>query len=271
MENLSGRTALVTGAGSGIGRATAIALAKQGAYVIVTDIDPERAEQTCEHILGEGLRAVSRVLDVADPRAIEAMAAELHSSGDTPDILVNNAGIAVGGYFLDTGEESWQRVVDINLMGVVRCCRAFVPHMVAGGKPGQVVNIASILGQLAVPGVSAYCMTKFGVVGFSESLRAELAEHRIGVSTICPGMVRTNIVSAGLLESSDDDFEQKQQSIEALFEKRNFPPERVAKAIVKAIRKNRAVVPVAPEAWLGYYLKRWAPWLVRGIAKRIRP
>lgn len=271
MKNFSGRNALVTGAGSGIGRATAIALATQGARVMVTDIDLGRAQETADHILRQGQAADSRRLDVADPGNIGALAAELKRDDLTPEILINNAGIAVGGYFLDTSAESWQRVVDINLMGVVHCCRAFVPNMVASGRPGHVVNIASILGQLALPGLSAYCMTKFGVVGFSESLRAELAGHGMGVSTICPGMIRTNIVNAGQLESSEENPEEKRRSIEALFEKRNFPPERVANAIIKAIRKNRAVVPVAPEAWLGYYLKRWTPWLVRGIAKRVQP
>lgn len=271
VKNFSECKALVTGAGSGIGRATAMELAAQGARVIVTDIDLEAARRTAEQARSEGGVAEAHRLDVSDAGNIQTLADELETSGDTPQVLVNNAGIAVGGYFLDTSAESWQRVVDINLMGVVQCCKAFLPHMVASGREGQVVNIASILGQLALPGVSAYCMTKFGVVGFSESLRAELAEYRIGVSTICPGMIRTNIVSSGQLESSEDDLAERRRSIETLFEKRNYPPERVARAIIKAIRKNRAVVPVAPEAWVSYYLKRWTPWLVASVARRVRP
>jgi len=181
---------------------------------------------------------------------------------------VNNAGIAVGGTFLDTSQDNWERVVAVNLMGVVHCSRSFLPMMVSTGQEGHLVNVASMLGYTAARGVSAYCATKFGVVGFSECLRAELRSHGIGVSVICPGVVRTNIISSGVLESEEFDVEEKRKAIEAFYEKRNYPPERVAKAIVKAIRKNRAMVPVTPEAWLSYYLKRLSPSLARLIAQR---
>ena len=182
---------------------------------------------------------------------MEAVAEVVRQSLGVPAVLVNNAGIAAGGYFLDTSAESWDRVIGINLMGVVHCCRVFVPAMVA-----------------AVKGVTAYCASKFGVLGFSESLRAEMAEHGIGVSAICPGMIRTNIINSSILESPDEDVEDKRALIDAMYEKRNYTPERVAAAIIKAVRRNRAVMPVAPEAWLAYYLKRWAPWLVGWMARR---
>ena len=181
---------------------------------------------------------------------------------------MNNAGIAVGGLFLDTSLESWQKVVSINLMGVVHCCQAFVPVMVLAGRPGHVVNIASMLGYTAIRGVSAYCATKFGVVGFSEALRAELHEHAIGVSAICPGIIRTNIISAGILEYAELDVEAKRREIDTLDENRNYPPERVARAVVSAIRRDRAVVPVTPEAWAAYYLKRWLPGMVRWLGRK---
>lgn len=270
MKNLSGKVALVTGAGSGIGRATAVALAEQGARVAVTDIDPASAALTAEFIREQGGDALDRVLDVTDTDSIRQSMDEIRATMGLPAVLVNNAGIAVAGYFQDCSQESWERVVAINLMGVVHCSRALVPQMIASGQPGHVVNIASILGHVGIQGVSAYCMTKFGVVGFSESLRAELAQYRIGVSTICPGMIRTEIVRSGVLESSEDDLQTRRQAVETLFEKRNYPPERVARAIVKAIRRNRGVVPVAPEAWVGYYLKRISPWLVYRVARMVR-
>lgn len=267
MKNLSGKVALVTGAGSGIGRATAVALAEQGARVAVTDIDPASAALTAESIRKQGGDARDWVLDVTDTDGIRQAMDEIRAAMGLPAVLVNNAGIAVGGYFQDCSQESWERVVAINLMGVVHCSRVLVPQMIASGQAGHVVNIASILGHVGIQGVSAYCMTKFGVVGFSESLRAELAQYRIGVSTICPGMIRTEIVRSGVLESSEDDLQTRRQAVETLFEKRNYPPERVARAIVKAIRRNRGVVPVAPEAWVAYYLKRISPWLVYRIAR----
>ena len=259
---------MVTGAGSGIGRATALALAEQGARVAVTDLCAASAEDTARVIKDRGGEAAAIPLDVADADRIEAVVGEIQQAFGSPSILVNNAGIAVGGYFLDTSPESWQKIMAINLMGVVHCCRAFIPVMLQNGRPGHVVNIASMLGYTGMRGVSAYCATKFGVLGFSESLRAEMHDHAIGVSAICPGMIRTNIISSGILESSDEDVELRRRDIVRLYEKRNYPPEKVARAVLSAIRRNRAVVPVAPEAWAAYYLKRWLPGAVRWLARR---
>lgn len=268
MKNFAGKLALVTGAGSGIGRATAQALAAAGARIAVTDINSESAVATAQDILSSGGEAQPFELNVARPARIEQVAEDVERSMGVPSILVNNAGIAVGGEFLDTSAENWERVIAVNLVGVVDCCRAFVPRMVASESPGHVVNISSMLGYTAARGVSAYCTTKFGVMGFSESLRAEMAQYRIGVSAICPGIVRTNIIASGILESREDEAEEIRETIEAFYKKRNYPPERVAKAIVGAIRRNRAVVPVTPEAWLAYYLKRWVPGLVYWFARR---
>ena len=197
-----------------------------------------------------------------------AAAEEVRAAMGPVSVLVNNAGIAAGGYFLDTSYESWSEILAVNLLGVVHSCRAFVPAMAAGGQGGHVVNIASMLGYTGVRGAGAYCTSKFGVVGFSESLRAELSDHGVGVSAICPGMVRTNIIGSAILESALEDTEARRSDIHALYDRRNFPPERVAAAIVKAIRRNRALVPVAPEAWIAWYLKRWAPGLLAWITRR---
>jgi len=268
VKNITGKLAFVTGAGSGIGRATAQALAAAGARVAVTDVSVDTAQQTAASISDAGREARAFALDVSDAEQVAEVARLVQGAMGAPSILVNNAGIAVGGNFLDTSAESWERVVSINLMGVVHCSRAFLPGMVASGQPGHVVNIASMLGYTAARGVSAYCATKYGVVGFSECLRAELAGQQIGVSVICPGVVKTNIIASGVLESKDHDVEERRQAVQAFYEKRNYPPERVAQAIIKAIRKNRAMVPVTPEAWLSFYLKRLSPGLSRLIALR---
>jgi NAD(P)-dependent dehydrogenase (short-subunit alcohol dehydrogenase family) len=267
MKDFGGRVALVTGAGSGIGQATALALAAEGVSVAVTDIDLEAAQATVQLISEQGMSARAFELDVSDRESIDQAALAIEEALGTPSILINNAGIAVGGFFLDSSPESWQRVMSINLMGVVNCCHRFIPAIVQEGKGGYVVNMASMLGYIGARGVSAYCTTKFGVLGFSESLRAELKDHNIGVSAICPGVVRTNIISAGVLESATVDVEAKRIEIEAVYEKRDYSPVLVAIAILKAIRNNRALVPVTTEAWGAYYAKRWAPWLVRWMSR----
>ena len=268
MKRIENSVAAVTGAGSGIGRATAMALAAAGARVAVTDLNLDSARETVRQIAASGGEARAYALDVADSARVRQALAEIQHELGNPSILVNNAGIAVGGLFLDTSLESWQKVVSINLMGVVHCCQAFVPVMVLAGRPGHVVNIASMLGYTAIRGVSANCATKFGVVGFSEALRAELHEHAIGVSAICPGLIRTNIISAGILESAELDVEAKRREIVTLYENRNYPPERVARAVVSAIRRDREVGPVTPEDWAAYYLKRWLPGMVRWLGRK---
>jgi len=268
VKQIEGKVAMVTGAGSGIGRATAVVLAGQGMRVAVTDLQPESARATVEQIRSAGGEARAFAMDVAEPGQVHSALAEIQGGLGIPSILVNNAGIAVGGLFLDTGLDSWQKIVSINLMGVVHCCQAFVPAMVSTGRPGHIVNIASMLGYTGMRGVTAYCATKFGVMGFSESLRAELHDHAIGVSAVCPGIIRTNIINAGILQSAELDVEAKRKEIEALYQKRNYPPEKVARAVLSAIRRNRAVMPVTPEAWFAYYAKRWLPGLIARLARK---
>ena len=159
MKSIEGKIAAVTGAGSGIGRATALALAAKGARVAVTDLRAESARETADRIVHSGGEARAYALDVADPAAVRHVLAQIQHDFGNPSILVNNAGIAVGGLFLDTSLESWQKIVSINLMGAVHCCQAFVPVMVLAGGPGHVVNIASMLGYTGMRGVIAYCAT----------------------------------------------------------------------------------------------------------------
>jgi NAD(P)-dependent dehydrogenase (short-subunit alcohol dehydrogenase family) len=270
MKNLNGRVAVVTGAGSGIGRATALALAAEGARVAATDLNEALAAETAASIRRTGGEARAFPLDVSEPARIAETAVAVISELGVPAVLVNNAGIAVGGTFLDLSAESWQRILAVNLMGVVHCCRTFLPAMVEAGAPAHVVNVSSMLGYTPMRGLSAYCATKYGVIGFSECLRAELSEHGIGVSVVCPGMVRTNIVQAARLESRGGDLEPRRAAVEALYARRNYPPERVARAVLRAIRRNPSLQPVTPEAWLAWYAKRWTPGIVGWLAARAR-
>jgi NAD(P)-dependent dehydrogenase (short-subunit alcohol dehydrogenase family) len=264
MKQLEGKTALVTGAASGIGRATATALAAAGARVIVCDVaEPGLAAITAD--LGSAC-PLSRRVDVSDRAAMRAFAAEVHALVPALDILVNNAGVALEGGLLETSLEDWDWLLGINLGGVVHGCHFFVPPMAARGS-GHVVNISSMLGYFAAPRLAAYVASKFAVLGLSESLRAELAPHGVAVSAICPGMINTGILAATRFRGHPA-TETTRHRAQAIFARRNFGPDKVARAVLSAIRRDIAVLPVAPEAWTLYWLKRLTPGLLGPLGRR---
>jgi NAD(P)-dependent dehydrogenase (short-subunit alcohol dehydrogenase family) len=259
---LEGKLALVTGAGSGIGRATALALADKGARVVACDLDPARVEAIGKEL---GARCVlAKRVDVSQKDEVRALAEEVHRALGPLDVLVNNAGVGHSGGMLDSTLEDWEWVISVNLWGVIHGCHFFVPKMVEGKAGGHVVNVASGFGLLAAPGVAPYCTTKFAVVGLSESLRAELQPHGIGVSAICPGVIDTDIVKSGRFAD-----EKMRSGVVDAFRKRGRPPEQVANAILKAIRSDVAVMPVGAEAWVGWIGKRVSPSLTSLVAKRV--
>ena len=264
MRTLDDTTALVTGAGSGIGRATALALAKAGARLILCDIDADRLAAV-ETELPPGRCRFTAVVDVSDRAAMEALAARVHGEVDALDVLVNNAGVGLAGGVCDTSLEDWEWVLSVNLWGVIHGCNLFVPPMVDRGR-GHVVNISSLLGYFGQPGAIGYVTSKFAVFGLSESMRNELAPLGVGVSTICPGLVRTNIIQDTRFGTVDDP-EGIRSSVDALYVKRNYGPEKVAAAVVKAIRRNKSVVPVTPESWALYGLKRILPGLTGPVGR----
>jgi NAD(P)-dependent dehydrogenase (short-subunit alcohol dehydrogenase family) len=252
--NLQGKLVLVTGAGSGIGRATARAFAAAGARLIVTDLDGARVEAIGRE-LGGALH-LARTVDVADRAAMKAFADEVHRTASAVDVLVNNAGVAVGGPFLDTSLEDWDWQLGVNLGGVIHGCHFFVPRMVERGGGGQVINLSSVLGLYAPAGVSAYAASKFAVRAMSQSLRAELAVHHIGVTAICPGLIATAIVEDGRMKGATGAGRDK---LAHVFRSRGLPPERVAEAILGAVATNPAILPVGRDAWALYALTRVAP------------
>jgi len=251
---LERKVAVVTGAGSGIGRATAKAFAEAGATVIACDVDPARLTALAAE-LGDRLMLTRRV-DVASRAEMAAFAAEVHAKVPAVDIVVNNAGVAVGGTFLETSLDDWDWLLGINLRGVVHGCHFFVPKMVERGSGGHVINISSILGIYPAPGVTAYVASKFAVLGFSQSLRSELAPHHIGVTAICPGLIATQIVADGRMAG---DLGQRRASVVDMFRKQGLAPERVAQVIVDAVRTNPAVRTVGKDAWAVNALTRLAP------------
>jgi NAD(P)-dependent dehydrogenase (short-subunit alcohol dehydrogenase family) len=265
VRNLSGKTAMVTGAGSGIGRETALEVARRGGDLFLCDVNEAGLKQTEEAARALGRSVLARRVDVARTEQMRGFAEEVHSQVDGVDLLVNNAGVGVGGRFQDTTLEDWSWIVGINLMGVVHGCHFFVPRMVERGQGGHVANVASMAGYVVSDSTPAYSATKFAVIGLSESLRLELAPARIGVSAICPGIINTPIVASSPLRGEGATEEMRERMVE-MYRRRNYGPERVARNILRAVQRNRMLAPISPEAWAFYYLKRWAPWLVRALA-----
>ncbi|MCX2179104.1 SDR family oxidoreductase [Streptomyces sp. SKN60] len=272
-ERFGGQLVLVTGAASGIGRATAFAFAEAGARVIAVDRDTEGAVRTAEmsRLIGAP-EAWGETVDVSDEQAMEKLAAKVASEYGVVDVLVNNAGIGLTGSFFETTSEEWQRVLDVNLWGVIHGCRIFGGQMAARGQGGHIVNTASAAAFQPSRALPAYSTSKAAVLMLSECLRAELAEQGIGVSAICPGIVNTNITSTARFAGVTDAAEEKrrQQKVSRLYGMRNYPPEKVADAILRAVLRDEAVVPVTPEARGAHLLSRLAPGALRALA-RVRP
>jgi NAD(P)-dependent dehydrogenase (short-subunit alcohol dehydrogenase family)/pimeloyl-ACP methyl ester carboxylesterase len=260
----------VTGAGSGIGRATALAFAAAGAEVVVSDVDGAAAAQTAADIAESGGVAHPYVVDVADADAVERYAELVCVGHGVPDIVVNNAGIGLAGAFLDTPAEEFDRVIDVNLGGVINGCRAFARRLVQRGTGGHIVNVASMAAYAPLSSLNAYCTSKAAVYMFSDCLRAELATAGIGVTTICPGVIDTNIVAATPFhapDGRDHAVPARRAQMERIFQVRHYGPEKVAAAILSSVRKNKAVRPVAPEAHLLYAASRLLPPVLRSAAR----
>ncbi|MFE1894286.1 SDR family oxidoreductase [Streptomyces yangpuensis] len=268
-DRFGGQLVLVTGAASGIGRATAFAFAEAGARVVAVDRDAEGAARTADMARLVGApEAWAECVDVSDEQAMEKLAAKVAAEYGIVDVLVNNAGIGLSGAFLDTTAEDWKKVLDVNLWGVIHGCRIFGKQMAERGQGGHIVNTASAAAYLPSRTLPAYSTSKAAVLMLSECLRAELASKSIGVSAICPGIVNTNITATSRFAGVDEAEEKRRQERSSrLYGLRNFPPEKVADAILRAVVRNEAVVPVTPESKGALWMSRFAPHALRRIAR----
>lgn len=261
VTDLRGKIVVVTGAGSGIGKETALAFARRGATLALCDINEGGLAETERQIQTLGGETLARRVDVASADQMREFAAAVHGSCEAVDILMNNAGVGLGAGFLDTSLEDWDWITGINLRGVIHGCHFFVPPMVQRGRGGHVINVASGAAYVASELLAAYSTTKFAVLGLSEALRDELRRHGIGVTAVCPGLINTPITETSPLRGPNATAEARRRMVE-LYRRRNYGPERVARNILKAVQRNRAVAPISPEAWAMYFLKRLAPWAV---------
>lgn len=257
----------MTGAGSGIGAATARAFSAPGARVACVDLDAASAEKTAAACEERGAEAVGLACDVADFDQVLGLVDAVRDRFGVPDVVVNNAGVGMSGHFADMSIEDWRWIRSINLDGVVHGCRAFGRLLLERGS-GHVVNVSSGLGYTMRATEPAYVTTKAAVLAFSRCLRADWRPQGVGVSVICPGVINTPIIDATRFVGGDG--ESVRATAKRLF-RRGHAPEKVAAAIVGAVERDRGVVPVGWEAWLGWYAQRILPLRLQEFAARQNP
>jgi NAD(P)-dependent dehydrogenase (short-subunit alcohol dehydrogenase family) len=268
--NVRGKLAVVTGAASGIGRATALRLAARGARVALGDCDEIGLRSVGQEIRARGARGVCEVaVDVTRPEAVERFREVTEAALGVADVIVNVAGVVVVGGLLATSPADWDFVLAANLRGPALVCRAFLPAMIARGEGGQIVNVASAASFFTPGELVAYGASKHGLVGLSQGLREELAPHSIGVSLVCPGFVDTPIVRHARFAGVADP-DARRRHIAALLRRRGLRPERVAAAIVRAAERGSGVVPVGVEAWTLHALERLAPGASELVVRAVR-
>ena len=262
IANLKDKQVLITGAGSGIGRAAAIAFARRGANIVASDIQLGPLEAVKQEIETFGVTCLIYVVDVSNETAMEEFAASVHEKVGAVDVLINNAGIAYFGLFLESDLEHWPRVLNVNVMGVVHGCRYFIPQMIAAGGPRQVLNVASSAGNFPAPSMAAYAASKHAVAGFSEVLKMELADTQIGITTVCPGVINTAIVTTGAGVAPSVPASQIAK-LQAYYLAKGCSPDVVAADMVRAVEKGQDICLTGPGAALVFHLKRLSLRLVR--------
>ena len=268
IQDLRNAVVVITGAGSGIGHASARAFAKAGARLALCDINESTLTETAELLERGGTPALRRVVDVSDREQVAAFASYVQGEWGAPDVLFNNAGVGVSAEIKDMPLDAWEWLVNINYWGVVYGIHYFLPGMLTRGR-GHIVNTASMAGLAIAPSLGAYASTKHALVGLGLTMRLELRPHNIGVSTICPGMIDTGIVDATRYVSENSNADK----VKAMFRARAWPPEHVAEAVVRAVQRDIPILPVGREAWAAWYAMRVSPrladWVISALARRM--
>jgi NAD(P)-dependent dehydrogenase (short-subunit alcohol dehydrogenase family) len=262
MKNLTGKVVLVTGAASGIGLECARAFAGRGANLVISDVNATALESVRNDIAALGVRCFARACDVAREASVAELAAAVHEAVGPVDVLVNNAGVAFLGGFEQTPLAEWQRIYDVNVLGIVHCIRAFLPAMRTAGGPRKIVNVASAAGFSPLPNMSAYAASKHAVVGLSEVLAQELHETDISVLVVCPGIINTAIVHVSPTASGMS--EAQIQKLQKYYADEGCEPNVVAADVVRAVETDQIFLFTGPGARLGYNAMR----ISRRLARR---
>ncbi len=264
VADLKGVWVLITGAASGIGQECALAFAREGGHIVAVDLDAARLAETTRMVTQIGVRCLEWGCDVSDPAAVTALADAVMAQAGAPHVTINNAGIGYIGPFLDTPLEAWQRIIAVNLMGVVHIARAFLPAMIAAGGQRSLVNVASAAGLYPVPNLSAYSATKHAVLGLSDALSMELDGSAVHVTVVCPGVINTPIVrnraavAQGVPAATLDKLEQHYRT-------KGVHPAVVAARIVRAVKRGEDIVLAGPSAASVYFARRFS----RGLLRRL--
>jgi NAD(P)-dependent dehydrogenase (short-subunit alcohol dehydrogenase family) len=269
MKSFEHKVAAITGAGSGIGRALALGLARQGCHLALSDVNQAGLNETAAMAIKLGVKASTALVNVADRAAVEAWAAQVMSDYGQINAIFNNAGVAQGGTVEANDYADYEWVMNINVWGVVNGTKAFLPHLKASGC-GHIINTSSIFGLFAQPGMSAYNASKFAVRGFTESLRQELDMAACGVSASCvhPGGIKTNIALTARMNDSMSQLtgqsvdEGRQQFNDQLL---RTSPEQAAKVIINGVLANKRRILIGGDAVASDLMQRLLPALYQRL------
>jgi NAD(P)-dependent dehydrogenase (short-subunit alcohol dehydrogenase family) len=256
----AGKRCFVTGAASGIGRAVALRLAEQGAELYLTDRDADGLAQTVADARALGAQVPEhRALDIAEYHDVAMFAADIHTRHHSMDVVMNVAGISAWGTVDQLTHDQWSKIVEINLMGPIHVIESFVPPMVAAGRGGHLVNVSSAAGLIALPWHAAYSASKYGLRGLSEVLRFDLHRHRIGVSVVVPGAVKTPLVNTVEIAGVDRDHPKVSRWVER-FAGHAISPEKAAEKMLAGVARNRYLIYTSADIRALYAFKRFAWW-----------
>jgi len=256
VSDLNGRRCFITGAASGIGRATAIAAAGRGADVFITDINAAGLESAEREIRDSGGRVgLAAPADVADHDQVVALAEQVHREHGSMDVVMNVAGVSTWGPIERLRHSDWRRMIDVNLMGPISVLECFVPPMIEAGRGGHIVNVSSSAGLFGFPWHAAYSASKFGLRGISEVLRFDLRRHDIGVTLVCPGAVRTGLVETVDIVGVDREHPSVKKLVK-VFERRAVSPDTVAEKIIRGIERDRYLVFTSRDIQFGHWVQR---------------